>query len=111
LTERTGLETIAVVGMDGVEFRCWMEGVMTPKKNFGKVKKFGLKLSLEQRKLILGDPIRNHRQSADPIRATPTGAPVLLTLDDLEDLGAPGIWGWKSSSVWSKIGNVPIAKG
>ena len=84
---------------------------MTPKKNFGKVKKFGLKLSLEERKLILGDPIRNHRQSADPIRATPTGAPVLLTLDDLEDLGSHGMWGWNTSKFRSKIGNVPIAKG
>ena len=63
------------------------KGFMTEKKSLGKGKKVGLKLSLEERKLIVGDPIRIHRQLADPIRATPTGAPVLLTLDDLEDLG------------------------
>ena len=47
---------------------------MNPKKNLGKEKKIGIKLSLEQRKLILGDPIRIHQELADSIRATPTGA-------------------------------------
>jgi hypothetical protein len=60
---------------------------MTRKKLIGKEKKVGIKLSIEERKLILEDPIHMHDELADPIRATPTGAPVLLTLDDLEDLG------------------------
>ena len=60
---------------------------MTRKEFNGNETKVGLKLSLEERKLILGDPIHIHQELADPIRATPTGAPVLLTLDDLEDLG------------------------
>jgi hypothetical protein len=60
---------------------------MTRKELSGKVEMVGIKLSLEQRKLILGDPIHIHALLADPIRATATGAPVLLTLDDLEELG------------------------
>jgi hypothetical protein len=36
---------------------------------------------------ILGDPIHIHDELADPIRATATGAPILLTLEDLENLG------------------------
>jgi hypothetical protein len=60
---------------------------MARKKPFGKDKKVGLRLSLEERKLILDDPIHIHEELAEPIRATPTGLPVLLTLDDLEDLG------------------------
>jgi hypothetical protein len=59
-----------------------------PRQEFNeKDEKVGIKLSLGERKLILGDPIHIHEEFADPIRATPTGAPVLLTLDDLEDLG------------------------
>ncbi len=49
--------------------------------------KVGLKLSNDERKLILGDPVHIHEELADPIRSTSTGAPVLLSLDDLEDLG------------------------
>src|SRR5262249_54506967 len=60
---------------------------MTHKEFSGKDEKAGIKLSPVERKLILGDPIHIHEELADPIRATPTGAPVLLTLDDLEDLG------------------------
>jgi hypothetical protein len=60
---------------------------MTRKKLNGKDQKIGIKLSIEERKLILGDPIRIHQEIADHIRATAMGAPVLLTLDDLEDLG------------------------
>ena len=59
---------------------------MPAKKRNQSDERLGIKLSLEERKLILGDPIRIHQELADPIRATPTGAPVLLTLDDLEDL-------------------------
>ena len=53
----------------------------------GKDEKVAIKLSLPERKLILGDPIHIHKELADPIRTTPTGAPVMLTLDDLEVLG------------------------
>ena len=60
---------------------------MTRKEFNGKDANVGIKLSLEERKLILGDPIHIHEELADLIRFTPTGAPVLLTLDDLEDLG------------------------
>jgi len=60
---------------------------MTRKELNRKDERVELKLSLEQRRLILGDPICIHKALADPIRATATGAPVLLTLDDLEELG------------------------
>ena len=60
---------------------------MTQKEFNGKDRKVGIKLTVEERKLILGSPIHIHPELADPIRATATGAPVLLTLDDLEDLG------------------------
>jgi hypothetical protein len=60
---------------------------MTQKKNVGKENKVGLKLSIEERKLILESPIQIHRKLAEPIRATATGAPILLTLDELEELG------------------------
>ena len=52
-----------------------------------KNEKLGLRLTLAERKLILEDPIHIHDEIADPFRATPTGFPVLLTLDQLEDLG------------------------
>jgi hypothetical protein len=60
---------------------------MSRKKSLGKEKKVGIKLSIEERKLILGSPMHIHQRLAESIRATATGAPVLLTLDDLEDLG------------------------
>jgi hypothetical protein len=47
----------------------------------------GLKLTQAERKLILDDPIHIHDELADPIRSTPSGAPIRLCLDDLEDLG------------------------
>jgi hypothetical protein len=53
----------------------------------GKDERVGIKLSLEERKLILGDPIHIHEELADLIRFTPTGAPALLTFDHLKDLG------------------------
>jgi hypothetical protein len=61
---------------------------MTKKKNVEKQHKVGLKLSVEERKLILGSSIHIHQGLAESIRATATGAPVLLTLDDLDDLGS-----------------------
>jgi hypothetical protein len=60
---------------------------MTRKRFDGRDEWVGIKLSLEERKLILGDPIRIHQAFVDSIRATPTGNPVLLTVDELEDLG------------------------
>ena len=57
------------------------------KKFIDKNEKLGLRLTLAERKLILEDPIYIHDEIADPFRAMPTGAPVLLTLDQLEDLG------------------------
>ncbi len=60
---------------------------MTRKEFTGSAENVGLMLSIEERKLILGDPIHIHEELADLIRFTPTGAPVLLTLDHLEDLG------------------------
>ena len=57
------------------------------KKWIDRNEKLGLRLTLAERKLILEDPIHIHDEIADPIRATLTGFPVLLTLDQLEDLG------------------------
>ncbi|MGD0043939.1 MAG: hypothetical protein ABSE84_26625, partial [Isosphaeraceae bacterium] len=57
------------------------------KKCIDKNEKLWLRLTLAERKLILEDPIHIHDEIADPIRATLTGFPVLLTLDQLEDLG------------------------
>ena len=51
------------------------------------VKNEKLRLTLAERKLILEDPIHVHDEIADPFRATLTGFPVLLTLEQLEDLG------------------------
>jgi len=56
------------------------------KKLVDKNEMLGLRLTLAERKLILEDPIHIHDEIADPIRATLTGFPVLLTLDQLEDL-------------------------
>jgi hypothetical protein len=57
------------------------------KQKIEKGEKVGLRLTVAQRKLILEDPIHIHDKLADSIRSTPTGSPVMLTLDDLEDLG------------------------
>jgi len=57
------------------------------KKCIEKNEKLGVRLTPAERNLIVEDPIHIHDELADRIRATPTGAPVLLTLDDLEDLG------------------------
>jgi hypothetical protein len=59
---------------------------MTRKKNLGKAKRVALKLSIGERTLILGGPLQIHQGLAESIRATPTGATVLLSVDDLEDL-------------------------
>ena len=60
---------------------------MPAKKRNQSDERVGIKLSLAERRLILGDPIHIHNKLADLIRSTPAGAPVLLTLDDLEELG------------------------
>ena len=60
---------------------------MPAKKRKRSNERFGLKLSIEERKLTLASPIHIHEELAESIRATPTGAPVLLTLVELEDLG------------------------
>jgi hypothetical protein len=59
---------------------------MTRKKLIEKGEKLGLRLTVAERKLILEDPIHIHDKLADSIRSTPTTAPVMLTLDDWEDL-------------------------
>ena len=59
---------------------------MTRKKTIEKNEQVGLRLSLAERKLILEEPIHIHDKLAEPIRSTPTNAPVMLTLDDLDDL-------------------------
>lgn len=59
---------------------------MTRKKTIEKDEQVGLRLSLAERKLILEEPIHIHDKLAEPIRSTPTNAPVMLTLDDLDDL-------------------------
>src|SRR5512144_506913 len=59
---------------------------MTRKKTIEKDEQVGLRLSLAERKLILEEPIHIHDDLAEPIRSTPTNAPVMLTLDDLDDL-------------------------
>jgi hypothetical protein len=61
--------------------------LMARKKSLRKKKKVALKLTIDERKLILGDPIEIPKELAEPIQATATGAPVMLTLDDLKDLG------------------------
>jgi hypothetical protein len=60
---------------------------MARKKSVRKEKKVALKLTVVERKLLLGDPINLPKELADAIRSTPTGAPVMLNLDHLEDLG------------------------
>jgi hypothetical protein len=59
---------------------------MARKKVKEKDKQFGLRLSSPERKLLLGDPIHIHDELAEPIRNTATGALVMLTLDDWDDL-------------------------
>jgi hypothetical protein len=60
---------------------------MARKKSVRKEKKVALKLTILERKLLLGDPVNLPKELADAIRSTPTGAPVMLNLDHLEDLG------------------------
>jgi hypothetical protein len=59
---------------------------MAMKKTRGTKAKVGIKLSSPQRKLLLDDPIFIHKELAEPIRGTATTVPVMLTLDDWEDL-------------------------
>jgi hypothetical protein len=61
--------------------------LMARKKSLPKKQKVALKLTIEERKLFLGDPINVPEELADAIRSTATGAPVMLNLDHLEDLG------------------------
>jgi hypothetical protein len=60
---------------------------MAMKKFTKKGEKVGLSLTAAERKLILEEPIHIHGKLAEPIRNTATKALVMLTLDDLEDLG------------------------
>ena len=60
---------------------------MPAKKRKQSDERIGLKLSVEERTLILGGPVLIQERLAEFIRATATGDPVPLTLDDLEDLG------------------------
>jgi hypothetical protein len=79
---------------------------MARKKSLRKKKKVALKLTIEERKLFLGDPINVPKELADAIRSTPTGAPVMLNLDHLEDLGgyiAAGANQTKDKKVRKKI--------
>jgi hypothetical protein len=64
-----------------------MQALMARKKSLPKKKKVALKLTIAERKLFLGGPINVPKDLADAIRSTPTGAPVMLNLDHLEDLG------------------------
>lgn len=48
--------------------------------------KVGLRLTGAERKLILEAPTHIDDELAGPIRSTPADAPVMLTLDDLDDL-------------------------
>ena len=59
---------------------------MVRKKIIGKNEKVGLRLTVAQRKLILEDPICIHKKLAEPIRNTASTAPVMLTLDEWEEL-------------------------
>jgi hypothetical protein len=59
---------------------------MTRKYFIGNEKKVGLELFVEEQTLILGVPVLIDERIAEFIRATAMGDPVLLTLDDLEDL-------------------------
>lgn len=56
------------------------------KKTRGTKGEVGIKLSTPQRKLLLNAPIFIHEEFAEPIRCAATTAPVMLTLDDWEDL-------------------------
>ncbi len=60
---------------------------MNAKKLVKKHDKVELQLSPAELRLILEEPLQIRDRLADPIRATPAGSPVMLTLDDLEDLG------------------------
>jgi hypothetical protein len=60
---------------------------MARKKSLRNEKKVALKLTIEERKLFLGDQFNLPKELADAIRSTPTGAPMMLNLDHLEDLG------------------------
>ena len=59
---------------------------MTRKKQMKPGEKLGLRLTQAERKLILKDPIHGHEEIRDAMRATLTGLPVMLTLDELKDL-------------------------
>jgi Plasmid pRiA4b ORF-3-like protein len=56
------------------------------KRIIEKSEKVGLRLTAAERTLILEEPIHIHVKLAEPIRSTPNNAPVMLTLDELEDL-------------------------
>jgi hypothetical protein len=53
----------------------------------GSIEKLGLRLTPSERELILGQPVHIRDGLAGPLRAAPTRAPVMLTLDVLEELG------------------------
>src|SRR4051794_40342370 len=59
---------------------------MARKKTTETTGKVGIKLSPPQRKLLIEEPISIHKGLAEPIRSTSATAPVMLTLDDWEDL-------------------------
>jgi Plasmid pRiA4b ORF-3-like protein len=59
---------------------------MTEKTHIHPDEKIGLKLTGAERKLILEGLIHIDDELAVPIRNTPANAPVMLTLDDLDDL-------------------------
>ena len=57
------------------------------KKRIKRSEKVGIRLTAAERKLVLEEPIHIHAKLAEPIRSTATNSPVMLTLDDLDDLG------------------------
>jgi len=60
---------------------------MPTKKQIQPGEKVPLKLTVTERKLILEDLMCLDQDHEQIVRETPTGKPVLMTLDDLEDFG------------------------
>ena len=57
------------------------------KKRIQPGEKVSLKLTATERKLILQDLMCLDRNSEQIVRSTPTGKPVMMTLNDLDELG------------------------
>ena len=57
------------------------------KKSIQPGKKVSLKLTATERKLVLEDLMCLDRQCEQIVQGTPSGKPVMMTLDDLDEFG------------------------